>query len=648
MDFYIFNNNDKVKLNISAGSNWSDLNIQNQSLNSIFNKIDDGDNIVSENELSILEKILKKADTSKNNIIENEEFEKIIEQIDKGEIKLPKNNIQKSYENYTGSGYVEIQHNKKSLSELRENPEKFHKEELEKVRADLERRYPPETYELDIFYNGKGYEYEVYCQDCEKPAVKTYSQGITVIREDGIELNFKDYFKDSIEERQDGDYSDIKQSADFGEFTVTDQNGVEHKMNFYIESCYDRDIFDCRNVIKAASEFLGGLPAETINELIEKGVTDITFTNELDDPLLADKDYYRNKADENGNVVDIHEDFATIISPSFTPPERKYQDISFTGQNGYEFDIQNTAETSSVINAATPSGEKFKIEIRGQENVLMHQWQLPKLKRVLSELPDDVLRDLSKEINGIQFINGADANGQYIIGTNNIAYNIDPNAETPNISFTHELGHAIDEQNGKLFSEEPYFAEKFQKFKDLTDKFGIKEYALSQPAEFFASEYANIYYPNDKSSANHIAQIEEQMQGFETSEEPEKRQCYELFKELQADVKNRVNEVRTQSIEQRANNKIANIVHNEFQDILKETEQYQHFLNRYFSGQNIELDIIATLSSDEENYSSRLQFYEKFCNSKFSVLSGDIDLPEDLQNTFKKLVQKIEETRKNL
>ena len=118
--FWNDSHNKKTKVNLTAMSNWQELTskIDNKYLNTIWEMIDNNDGIIQENELSLLEKLLKIADnlissSSNNNIIEDEEAENLINKIKDGlltkEMKnnplLVKNNEEaKNLKNYS---YIE-------------------------------------------------------------------------------------------------------------------------------------------------------------------------------------------------------------------------------------------------------------------------------------------------------------------------------------------------------------------------------------------------------------------------------------------------------------------------------------------------------------------------------------------------------------
>ena len=94
MDFSIYNNdNSKLnKIKLEAGKNWSDISkaANNNTLESIWNLIDNGDGKVQQNELDLLNKLLKIADNSNgkaDNILDNKELSELQFKINEGQTK---------------------------------------------------------------------------------------------------------------------------------------------------------------------------------------------------------------------------------------------------------------------------------------------------------------------------------------------------------------------------------------------------------------------------------------------------------------------------------------------------------------------------------------------------------------------------------
>lgn len=82
MSFSYFDNDKKLqKVDIQVGTKWSDYNVKNETISSIFNEVDDGDGIVQLTEKAMLDNLVKQADsqiekTANNNILEKDELDK--------------------------------------------------------------------------------------------------------------------------------------------------------------------------------------------------------------------------------------------------------------------------------------------------------------------------------------------------------------------------------------------------------------------------------------------------------------------------------------------------------------------------------------------------------------------------------------------
>jgi len=75
MDIKYYGKGDKlVKRELEVGLKWKDVKTSNKILNSIFQKLDDGDGVISKAELDALKAILKSKDSNKNNIADNKEL----------------------------------------------------------------------------------------------------------------------------------------------------------------------------------------------------------------------------------------------------------------------------------------------------------------------------------------------------------------------------------------------------------------------------------------------------------------------------------------------------------------------------------------------------------------------------------------------
>lgn len=94
MDFsYYDNKNVERTLNLKIGDNWSEIETGNNFLNSIFNKVDDGDGVLGNTEFLMLKKLFEMADnfikkTAGNNVIENKELEELQKRLEDNTIKV--------------------------------------------------------------------------------------------------------------------------------------------------------------------------------------------------------------------------------------------------------------------------------------------------------------------------------------------------------------------------------------------------------------------------------------------------------------------------------------------------------------------------------------------------------------------------------
>lgn len=94
MGFSIYNNdNSKInKLDLKVGNSWaeSSKNVNNKIYDSLWNLLDNGDGIIQQNELDMLNKLLEITDThcgKTDKILDNEELNKLENAINRGHIK---------------------------------------------------------------------------------------------------------------------------------------------------------------------------------------------------------------------------------------------------------------------------------------------------------------------------------------------------------------------------------------------------------------------------------------------------------------------------------------------------------------------------------------------------------------------------------
>lgn len=623
--FYLDNNNKKIKLNYRQEKDFNKLKTDNTHLNSVFSKVDiNNDGKLQDNELDLLDKLFKKADsldpaTANNGILENEELQKINEQIENGEIKLPAKQNTGESRLWLEQHWVQIPllNSPKDEALYKENPEKFVQQQVDKQIKQLEKNFPSSEYEITAEKHGTGFHFNIYPK--ENTAPKILTQKTNIIRADGIEIQLSDYLKDEVK-NDDNETKLNYQAANFGKFTITDKNGKTHELSFNLEDCIDRDAIDSRRTREEVAKFLAELPEDIITQLIENNIKEIYFESGND---ITEEEYMpeiyqkiKNDIDTKGYHMEITNfmNMASFISPKFGVPHREYpQEITLDREDGYKFQINDTSETSSILNVTTPSGETFNINVSSScDTNKYHQWQLPKLKQILSALPQDVLKDLQNEIDSIQFMDkwNIGGNGIYGLGSNTIAIKGDSDDDTPIISFVHELGHSVDNHSNTTHSSIPEFKKKFEEFTNLLEKLGISgNHATDNAAEILASFYAFEAMPDDESLNNHIARLGNKIKDLKNSDKPDEKLCYEKFQELRNDAKSIVEYIRKQPKSVRYDNTVKELVRKECKDIIDEMDGYYEVSK--LIGQSTLLELTQTLSLNDEDFEKAIKFYEE-------------------------------------
>ncbi len=661
-------NNEEVKLNLKIGVNWDSLKIENQYLNTIFAKIDDGDRSISEEELSTLERILNKANNVKNNILDsmspfksnkpkasnvlsNDDLKVVVDKINNGEIELPKKR------QLAESNYIEIQYSPEQYEEIKKDSKSFYDKQIEKIKTQFKEKYAGD-YEINVSRYKNGYKCEVFDLDANRiknNVDKSFTQSFTKIRSDGISLEVIDYYKETVLDDENKDYSNNHQSASFGVLSITDKNGKVHNIEYTLSDCYDRDALDCRRVRDKVIEFINKLPSETIENLLKNNVERISFTAEFDDPFIDDPDYYRKKMDKNGNVIDIFDKNATIISKDFAIKERNYKtERNIKRDDNINVEIADTGKNTGKINVKADADENFSIEIQGsssdENGDKFHQWQLPRLEKLMNELPTAVLKDLKNEITNIKFLQkniGRDFDGLYSPGTNALAFRADSDSDSPTMSFVHELGHAIDDQNGTFLSSRKEFTEKFTNFQKLYQKYFPDNYnhACDNAQEFFASTYAYIQLPNDKVN-NHIGDLDDIINKLASSSNTEEQELYKLFTELKQEVNNDIDIVRNKPKKERADNTLNQLVKKECSDLITKFNKYGWYLEQNFDSQSLEIDLTRALAENDTVFNAFINGWKKYAEDKKTSAFGDIiPTPPEIQELYSELIKKAQELR---
>ena len=562
--------------------------------------------------------------------------------------------------------------------------EKVHENKILKIKSNIRQRFPVNQYDVEVFWDGRYYSAYIY-DISTRPEPPKLSQSTSITRPDGIKIGMKDCYEGDINDDDNGEFIDARRQDPFSKgmnqptFTITLANGQKYTFNTIING--SRSLVDIRRQEKAITEFFARLPQTKIQELIDNNITDINFSETLDEDLEG-----LCELDENGECIYIPEDMpeefksAEIISPKFAPPKHNYHaEQYFERDDGYKITTVDNSQASSDITLKTLDGKKYNIAVSSNSDDfntdVYHQIMIPRLSKLLKDIPQDSMQDLLNEIDEIKMTMGLDSSGIYSKGSNAIAidmYDDDVNVvqtdDKRQITILHELGHAMDNIGRKYLSESPEYLTKFDEFQKLAEQFEYKEiakdsfysgitfeeykngveivgmgtayprnHALENSKEFFASLYAHMNFDGEVETGDHIADLEKIILPFKDSDNPQKKHCYDLYIELQNMTKSDIDEVRTRPRSERADNKIKNIVVQMSKGIQKDVE--------FLASKNI--ISLAAFSSEltVTNWVSRnTEEFKEIINS-FNKYAIDENYSEDIRNAFNRIVEKLQEIR---
>lgn len=560
--------------------------------------------------------------------------------------------------------------------------EKVHENKILKIKSNIRQRFPVNQYDVEVFWDGRYYSAYIY-DISTRPEPPKLPQATSITRPDGIKIGMKDCYDGDIDDDDNGEFIDARRQHPFSKgmdepaFTITLANGKEYTFKTMING--SRSLIDIRRQERAIIEFFARLPQAKIQELINKNVTHITFDTEPDEDFA---DLY--DLDENGECVRIFDGFeddvsAEIFSPKFAPQKHNYRTEQYFKRNdGYEITTVDNSQASSDITLETLNGEKYNLAVSSNyddfDTDVYHQIMLPRLSKLLNDIPQVSVQDLLNEIDEIKMTMGLDSSGTYSKGSNTIAvdmYDDDVNVvqtdDKRKITILHELGHAMDNIGGIYLSESPEYIAKFEEFQQLAEQFeyeelvngsfyagitfeeyqnGIKgelfniivrNHALDNSKEFFASFYAHMHFDGEAETGDHIADLDKIILPFKDSDNPRKKRCYDLYIELKNMTKSYIEEVRTRPRSERADNKIKNLVTKMSKDIHKDVEflASQHIIA--MSAFSPVLTITNWVSRNSEEFEGIINYFNK--------CAADENYSEDIRNAFSKIAEKLQEIR---
>lgn len=543
---------------------------------------------------------------------------------------------------------------------------------LTRIKKSYRQKFPINQYDIEVSFNGKYYDVFVY-DKATQPKPAKISGEINKVRDDGIKLQIKDDYEGDIYDDDNSGWIDIRKQNPFEkgldtpQITITDKNGKQHSFNLVTNNC--TGLLDLRRQERAIADFLKRLPAEKIQEMIANNVKDITILTEPDEEF---PELYN--IDKNGECVVINEGSAEFVSPTFTPPERKYHtEQSFSRDDKSQIFIEDSSKASSDLTITNTDGSSQTIALSSNTDDyntdIYHQILLPKLKDVLKNVSPDVLQDFSAEINEVKIITDDDAlNGIYPKCSNTLVIDMyDDDARfihNNELTFIHELGHAIDNVGNRYLSAAPEFLNKYNEFTELAQKYeyesiknkenisfeeykngikmpngiiGFRNHSLDSEKELFASIYADMNYTGENNTSNHIKELDKVILPLKDSKDTKAQRCYQLYQELKTYVKNKVDEVRALPKEKRSDNNLKNLVRTKGQDILQDIELLtdKHAID--LIAYSPELTLINILGHSDKEFKELIDSYEQ--NTKEETY------PDDIKKAFTKIIPKLKELR---
>ena len=429
MDFSYFNKNNKqVKLNLQIGTKWNDLNIQNDSLNSIFTKIDDGDGIIQENEYHLMAKLCNICDQLVKNIannktLENKELTLLLEKINSKDINIT--NMQKEalykvdYSDYTFEA--------------------------------LKKRYPNKDYTITQ-ENGE-----------IKVLSKKLHNYVLIVCTSGDRLLVKNLAKDNYlwEERfYDNDGQIIWHR---------DENANEHYP--IIENLHDA--FKSNNQ-KEIFKFLNMISLSNIRIMYDQ------YNDTFKTDLMSDIE----KLSDNRIKDKVKNYITNLLSKKYDYKNKPFvinnSQIKNSYYTGKSYSIKYDTDKITITDKSSNTSKVIDLNKLGKDLSFADKIEL---KSKLQKIPGEVLMDMAIEIDGFRSATTFDKIGKtgagafYTSKENVIVLRIKKgDNQIDKNTIVHELGHAIDFTgyiiNSATSSSCSNFMQTFQKELDLYKKDG--------------------------------------------------------------------------------------------------------------------------------------------------------------------------------
>lgn len=400
---YYDNNNIQKSLDLKIGQRWDLQKIENNLLNTIFSKIDDGDQIVSETEFNMVQFILKKADSffkKSNNILEADELNKLKQGFDSGEF-----NIENVFKNTT-----------KNL-----NLDDFSIENLRKRYPEGE--FDIETYEED---NGEKVIEVLKYREGEGGFLETM---LEVTIKDGKIARIKDYKPEKLY---------INNTYENGELTkYRDAKGKDQDIEINNIAETLTELFNNDFKMGKLKKVFDELSNENITKVLKK-YKELTGVD-LETAILQSNEISKNKKEKLLSQLETKLYDAYDCNPNYKNDNSQIKNEYYTGA---KYNIEQNGDLFIIKNEETGKTTELNLS---KTVIISHLNTEEKIRfiKLLQTLPGEVLEDLAAENTAIDFENLTNAAGVYYSNHNEIELE-----EVDKDTFCHELGHAIDNMQG--------------------------------------------------------------------------------------------------------------------------------------------------------------------------------------------------------
>lgn len=472
MSFSYFDNADKLnKINdIKAGDKWAEIKTDNDMLNSIFKQVDDGDGIVQQDELDVLNRVLTNVDklSAEDKVISNEELETLNKNLEERKVTQAQLKLSEKFnpEDYSFENVKKCYPSDKFDIEVKECISYKIITVTDKsdgkvvFRSTDHYRTNNQSY-TDILLLNKGEAAKSICID-KNITVMDYVAGYR-----GSDIIFQQQYD---KEGNLLSYTDYTSGRGKVHYVALDkiENSIKNKDLSEMTMAFN--MIDSENIKTVFAQFLSNNSISVEDAIKQADYIDDSKKAELLSGLqkILEKNvgYKENYSKQNSQIKNKY-----------------YEGGSYNVvQNG---DILEVTNNSTNVTHGIDFTKLFK-------NVPMEQVSL--MKATLQKLPGEVLEDFAIECDSLKYNNNTQAGGYFTPVVDDITMKM-----TDRLTLTHELGHAMDYRQGP-FGDVSAKSEFYEIYKRGMEKYlsdgkipfskSGTNYATQNAQELFAECYA--------------------------------------------------------------------------------------------------------------------------------------------------------------